>query len=150
MNPPLTHTKKYPFGAKVPKYIFFKSKVKFEKITKTMPNLMKIANKKAKIKISKNEGYFFGQHSLVEKSPPATDRYWVETILAAHTAPLSSASSTSIYLAYILVNIKIIGVLVLFSIYLFFWGDIFGIIKLIVYLSFKLESVRKKYSKLKN
>ena len=28
-----------------------------------------------KTKISKNEGYFFGQHPLIEKSPTATDIY---------------------------------------------------------------------------
>ena len=31
-------------------------------------------------KISKNEGYFFGQHPLVEKSPTAVDFYWSRTI----------------------------------------------------------------------
>ena len=34
-----------------------------------------IKNEKIKIKFQKNEGFFFGQHSLVEKSPTATDIY---------------------------------------------------------------------------
>ena len=40
---------------------------------------MKFAKKSEnKNKIAKNEGYFFGQHPLVEKSPTATDIYSVE------------------------------------------------------------------------
>ena len=31
LTPTLTHTKQYPFGAKVPKYIIEKTNVKFEK-----------------------------------------------------------------------------------------------------------------------
>ena len=39
-----------------------------------MPNSMKFAKKSEdKNKISKNEGYFFRQHPLVEKSPTATE-----------------------------------------------------------------------------
>ena len=40
---------------------------------------MKFAKKKAKIKIKfqKKEGYFFGQHPLVEKSPTATDKMYM-------------------------------------------------------------------------
>ena len=37
---------------------------------------MKFANKSEDSnKMSKNEGYVFGQHPLVEKSPTATDKY---------------------------------------------------------------------------
>ena len=39
-----------------------------------MPYSMKFAKKtKIKIKLKKNEGYFFEQHPLVEKSPTPTD-----------------------------------------------------------------------------
>ena len=56
----------YPFGAKVPKYIYF-----FESNDESM----KLAKKKEKIKIQfqKMKGtYIFGQHPLVEMSPTAT------------------------------------------------------------------------------
>ena len=42
---------------------------------------MKFAKKSEnKNKIAKNEGYFFGQHPLVEKSPTATDIFLAHNI----------------------------------------------------------------------
>ena len=51
------------------KYSFNKSNIKFEKWNEICKEW------EDSYKISKNEGYFFGQHPMVEKSPTATDIY---------------------------------------------------------------------------
>ena len=75
LNPTLTHKKQYTFGAKIPKYIFFFNlmlSLKNNENHAVFDEICKKKKAKVKIKFQKNEGYFFGQHHLVEKSSPAT------------------------------------------------------------------------------
>ena len=65
-----------------------------------MPYSMKFAKKSEdQNKISKHEGYFFGQHPLVEKTPTATDMYMLICIKQRTTSLISLYESTTLLLS---------------------------------------------------
>ena len=69
LTPTLTHTKQYPFDAKIPTYIL-KNLIFNLKCNENDAAFAKKA--KIKIKFQKMKGTLFGRHPVIEKSPTVT------------------------------------------------------------------------------